>query len=206
MRIRRFVPVLALLATALAATVTTAADTYTMDRSHSNVGFRIRHLVSNVTGRFTDFSGTIQLDAADPAKSSVAFTIKATSIDTAEPKRDAHLKSPDFFDVEKFPELTFTSTKIAKGAGSAYQVTGNFTMHGVTKEITIPVEFLGTSKDPWGNERAGFSASFVLNRKDYGVEWNKVLDAGGTLVGNDVTASIDLEAIKAKPAPAPAAK
>jgi len=206
MRVRRFVPAFVFLATLFAITATMAADTYNLDRSHSSAGFRIRHLVSNVTGRFGDFSGTIQLDAADPTRSSVTFAIKAASIDTAEPKRDAHLKSPDFFDAEKFPELTFTSTKIAKGAGSTFQVTGNFNMHGVTKEITIPVDFLGTSKDPWGNERAGFAASFVLNRKDYGIEWNKVLDAGGTLLGNEVTASIDLEAMKAKPASAPAAK
>ncbi len=204
MKARRILTVFALIA--LATTATFAADTYTSDPAHSNVGFKIRHLVSYVTGRFTDFNAAIQLEPADPTKSSVTFTIKAASIDTNEPKRDAHLKSPDFFDVAKYPELTFTSTKIVKGSGDTYQVTGTFAMHGVTKEITIPVEFLGTTKDPWGTDRAGFSTSFVLDRKDYGIVWNKVLDAGGTLVGDEVTATINLEAMKAKPAAAPAAK
>jgi polyisoprenoid-binding protein YceI len=182
-----------------------AADTFNVDSSHSNVGFKIRHLISYVTGRFGDFKGSLLLDSADPTRSSATFTIQAASIDTAEPKRDAHLKSPDFFDVAKFPEMTFKSTKIAKVAGDSYKVTGSFTLHGVTREITIPVEFLGIAKDPWGNERAGFSTSFAIDRKDYGIVWNKVLDAGGTFVGDEVVASINLEMVKAKPAePAPA--
>ncbi len=206
MRTRRSWPALVALAIVLAVPAAMAADTYNVDPAHSNVGFKIRHLVSYVTGRFTDFAGAIQLDAADLAKSSVTFTIKTGSIDTAEPKRDTHLKSPDFFDVAKYPEMTFSSTKIAKGSGDAYQVTGQFSMHGVTKEITIPVEFIGTTKDPWGGERAGFSTTFVLDRKDYGIEWNKVLDTGGTLVGNEVTATVNLEAAKAKPGAPPSGK
>jgi polyisoprenoid-binding protein YceI len=191
---------------ALGISAARASDTFEVDRSHSSVGFKVRHLVSNVTGRFGDFSGTVMLDLTDPSRSSVAFKIKAASIDTQEPKRDGHLKSPDFFEVEKFPEWTFASTKIVKAQGNAYDVTGSFAMHGVTREITIPVELLGTAKDPWGNERAGFSSSFSLNRKEYGIVWNKILDAGGTLLGDEVTVSINLEAIKAKPAAPPAGK
>ena len=206
MRARRALPALLFLATWISAQATPAADTYTLDRSHSSVGFRIRHLLSNVSGRFGDFSGTIELDTADPTKSIVHLTIKTASVDTSEPRRDADLKGPNFFDVEKNPEMTFVGSKIAKGTGSTYQVTGAFTMHGVTKELTIPVEYLGAAKDPWGNDRAAFSTTFVLNRQDYGIVWNKTLDAGGTLVGNEVTVTIDLEAVKAKPAPPAAAK
>jgi len=206
MRIRTFLSLLLVLTSCLAAPGVRAADTFTLDPAHSNVGFKIRHLVSYVTGRFTDFKATIELDTADPTKSSVTFGIAAASIDTAEPKRDAHLKSPDFFDTAKFPEMTFASTKIAKGSGSTYQVTGNFTLRGVTKEITIPVEFMGTVKDPRGSDRAGFSTSFTLDRKDYGIVWNRALDAGGALLGNDVTVSINLEAVKAQPTAPPPAK
>ncbi|MBZ5640663.1 MAG: YceI family protein [Acidobacteriia bacterium] len=206
MRVRRILLSLLVAALALATPAVRAADTFSIDPAHSNVGFSIRHLISRVTGRFADFSGTILLDGADPTKSTVAFTIKAASIDTAEPKRDAHLRSPDFFEVAKFPELTFQSTRISKTTGSTYQVTGKFTLHGVSKEITIPVEFLGTAKDPWGNDRAGFSTSFTLDRKDYGIVWNKVLDAGGTFVGDEVSATINVEAVKEKPQASPAAK
>jgi polyisoprenoid-binding protein YceI len=206
MRVRPILLVLLVAALAFATPAVRAADTFNVDSAHSNIGFSIRHLISRVTGRFTDFGGTVDLDTADPTRSSVRFTIKTTSIDTAEPKRDTHLKSPDFFDAARYPEMTFMSTKIAKAGGSTYQVTGRFSLHGVTKEITIPVEVLGTAKDPWGNERAGFSTSFTLDRKDYGIVWNKVLDAGGTFVGDEVSATINIEAIKAKPAAPPAAK
>lgn len=191
---------IALILALAVSTAVLAADTYKLDVAHSNVEFKIRHLVSQVTGRFGEFDATLQLDAADPTRSTVELTIKASSIDTREPKRDNHLRSPDFFDVQKFPEMTFKSTKIVKGSGNTYQVTGSFTMHGVTKEITIPVEFLGTAKDPWGNERAGFSATFPIDRKEYGVSWNKALDAGGFLLGDEVTATVNLEAVKEKPA------
>ena len=206
MHIRRLATILLLAAAALATSGACATETFDIDTSHSNVSFKIRHLISNTAGRFSDFSGSIAFDAADPARSSVSLTIKSASIDTADAKRDGHLKSPDFFDVAKYPELTFASTKISKSSGNTYNVTGNFTMHGVTREITIPVEILGVAKDPWGNERAGFSTSFTLDRKDYGIVWNKVLDAGGTLLGNEVAVSINIEAVKAKPKEAPAAK
>ncbi len=179
-----------------------AADAYNVDKGHSEVSFKIKHLLGKVPGRFNDFSGTIQFDAANPAASSVEFTIKATSIDTANGDRDNHLRSPDFFDVAKFPDITFKSTSVKEVAKNRYQVTGAFTMHGVTKTITLPVEFLGEVKDPWGNTKAGFSTETVLNRKDYGIVWNKTLDSGGTLLGEDVEVAINLEVGKAKPAEA----
>jgi polyisoprenoid-binding protein YceI len=175
-----------------------AADTYKIDRSHSDVSFRIRHLVSNVTGRFNEFQGEIKLDSSDLTRSSVSFTIQAKSVDTSEPKRDEHLRTPDFFDVAKYPEITFVSTGIVKGSGDVYQVKGRFTMHGVEKEITIPVEYLGAVKDPWGNEKAGFAASLTLNRKDYGIVWNKALDTGNLILGDEVQVTINLEAVKSK--------
>ncbi|MEP7012668.1 MAG: YceI family protein [Acidobacteriota bacterium] len=175
-----------------------AADTYTVDRAHSEVSFKIKHLLGKVPGRFDDFSGTIQFDAAKPANSSVEFAIKATSIDTANGDRDNHLRSADFFDVEKFPEITFKSTAVKEVAKNRYQVTGAFTLHGVTKTITLPVEYLGEAK-MGDNVKAGFSSETVINRKDYGIVWNKTLDSGGTLLGEDVEISINLEVGKAKP-------
>jgi polyisoprenoid-binding protein YceI len=172
------------------------ADTYQVDPVHSSVEFKVRHMVSKVSGRFTDFSGIVVGDPAKPGSASVTFAIKTASIDTKIPDRDKHLKSPDFFDAEKFPEITFKSTKITPKGGDKYEVAGTFTMHGVTKEVVIPVAFGGVAKDPWGKDRAGFSLQLTLNRKDYGINWNKLLDQGGTLVGDDVEVSIDLEAVR----------
>jgi polyisoprenoid-binding protein YceI len=175
------------------------ADTYTIDKSHSEANFRVRHLVSNVSGKFDDFSGTITGELAKPAGASVEFTIKTASIDTGTPDRDKHLRSADFFDADKFPEITFKSTAIkASGKKNVYSVTGNLTMHGVTKKVTLPVEYLGSAKDPWGNEKAGFTLTTTLNRKDYGVNWNKALDNGGMLVSEDVQVTINLETAKSK--------
>jgi polyisoprenoid-binding protein YceI len=175
------------------------APTFNVDPVHSSVAFKIRHLVSKVSGAFKDFSGTIVGDPKNPAGASVAFTIKAASIDTLNPDRDKHLNSPDFFDTAKFPEITFKSTKITPRGGDKYDATGVFTMHGVSKEIVVPVTFGGLAKDPWGNERAGFSVALTLNRKDYGINFNKVLDAGGMMLGDDVEVSIELEAVKKSP-------
>ena len=186
------------LATLLAASPL-LAGTYTIDKSHSEATFSVRHMVSRVGGKFNDFSGTITGDPATPTTASVAFAIKTASIDTGVPDRDKHLRSADFFDAEKFPEITFQSTSIKpSGKKNLYNVTGNLTMHGVTKTITLPVEYLGTVKDPWGNEKAGFSRTTTLNRKDYGVNWNKALDNGGVLVSEDVQVTIDLEMAKNK--------
>ena len=179
-----------------------AADALKIDRAHSHVNFEIRHLVSSVTGSFKDFGGTIQFDKAAPAQSSVDFSIKTASIDTGAEGRDKHLQSPDFFDAEKNPEITFKSKKIAKKSGDTYDVTGDFTMHGVTKEITIPVSYLGSVKGQRG-ETFGFKTNFTVNRKDYGVAWNRELEAGTWLLGDDVEVRISLEAA-VPPPPKPA--
>jgi polyisoprenoid-binding protein YceI len=189
----------------LAATPVLAADTYNIDKSHSEAVFQVRHLVSKVSGRFREFSGTIHADPAKPELSSVEFTIKTASIDTANDNRDKDLRSTNFFDVEKLPEITFKSSKIVATGKDHYNVSGTLTIHGVAKDVVLPVTFLGFVKDPWGNERAGFETSTTLNRKDYGIVWNKVLDNGGTLLGDDVNVSINLETVKQKE-PTPVAK
>jgi polyisoprenoid-binding protein YceI len=190
---------IAVLAAVAAATPTFAADTYQFDKAHTTVGFQVRHIVTNVGGRFQDFAGTIQVDRAKPETSSVEFTIQAASIDTNEPKRDEHLKSPDFFDVASHPTISFKSTSVKPAGKDTYEVTGNLTMRGVTKQVTLPVTFLGEAKDPWGSEKIGFELSTVLNRKDYGINWNKVLDTGGVLVADDVRVQIAVTANKVKP-------
>jgi len=193
---------LAALAIAAAAVPTHAADSWAVDPAHSEVTFSVRHLLSRVSGRFGEFQGMIVTDSDNPAASSVEFTIKAASIDTNVEKRDAHLRSADFFDVEKHPTITFRSTRLTATGPNRYDVTGQLTMRGVTRETTIPVEFLGTQKDPWGNERAGFSLQTTINRKDYDIVWNQTLDAGGYLLGDDVQVSVNLEAVRAKDAKA----
>ena len=196
----------ALFVAALAATPLFAADTYTIDKNHSDVNFQVRHFVSKVRGAFTDFEGTIQIDQARPEASSVVFAIKAASINTNNEDRNKHLNSPDFFDTAKFPEISFQSTKIAPAGKDKYNVTGNFTMHGVTKEITLPVAFTGTARDPRGGERAGFELATTVNRKDYGINWNKALDNGSLMLSDDVAVTISLETVKKGPEAAPAAK
>ncbi len=192
-------------AAALVAASAFAADTFVVDRNHSEATFQIRHLVSRVSGRFDDFSGTITVDRDKPSASSVEFTIKTASINTGVTPRDNDLRSPNFFEAEKYPEITFKSTSIKPGARKdVYDVTGTFTMHGVTKSITLPVEFLGFIKDPRGTQRAGFSVHTTLNRKDYGIVWNRALDTGGTLLGDDVDINVNIESAL-KPTPAPAA-
>ncbi len=191
--------ILPLLLVAAAATAPLfAAETYTVDKSHSDVSFQIRHFASKVRGSFTDAEGTIQADPAKPEVSSVVFTIKTASIDTNNPDRDKHLRSADFFDVEKFPEITFKSSKITPAGKDKYSVTGTMTMHGVSKEVTLPVTFLGFAKDPGGNQRASFETTIKLNRKDFGINWNKALDAGGFMLSDDVDATINLETVQKK--------
>jgi polyisoprenoid-binding protein YceI len=165
---------------------------YKVDPSHSAVGFTIRHFVTNVPGRFKDFEGIIQHDRQKPEASTVRFTVQAGSIETDNNERDEHLRSEDFFDVQKFPTLSFTSTSVQAKDANHLQVTGDFTLHGVTRRITIPVEILGTVKGAHG-EKAGFEASFTINRKDYGIVWNRVLDAG-PMLGDDVRITIAVEA------------
>ena len=179
------------------ATTTTdsATRTYKIDKAHSEVVFQIRHLVTKVRGRFDEFEGSIQLNEESPELSSVEFTIKAASIDTNEKDRDAHLRSADFFDVEKFPNLTFRSNQIIKKSNESYDVIGDLSIHGVTKEIVLPVTHLGKAKDPWGMERVGFEAEITLNRKDYGLMWNAPLEFGGFLVGDEVKVSLSIQAV-----------
>lgn len=194
---RNLVAALALVATALPAH---ASDTWTVDKAHSETLFSVRHLVSRVTGRFNDFQGVIVTDAAKPENSSVEFTIKAASIDTNMPDRDKHLRSADFFDVETHPLISFKSSRVEPAGENRFNVTGQLTMRGVSRELTLPVEFLGAQKDPWGNEKAGFTLETTLNRKDYGIIWNAALDAGGFLLGDDVRVTINIEATKKKAA------
>ncbi len=196
-----------LLLLALAATPLFAQEAnWTVDKSHSSTTFKVRHMMANMVGQFRDFDGKIDINRAEPAKSTVEFTIQAASIDTGNQRRDEHLRSPDFFDVAKFPTITFKSTAVAKKSETQFDVTGDLTMHGVTKRVTLPVTFLGFGKTARG-EKAGFEIETTVNRKDYGIVWNKNLDEGGFLLGEDVKVSINLELDRKNPAaPAPAAK
>jgi polyisoprenoid-binding protein YceI len=172
----------------------TAVRTFQVDKTHSEVAFQVRHLITKVRGRFTDYSGTIEFDQGNPAQSKVGFTIQAASIDTAEAKRDAHLRSDDFFAAETFPTLTFTSTKITPRKGDLYDVEGDLTVRGVTKRVVLPVTHLGMAKDPWGNEKLAFEAETTIDRKDFGLTWNAALETGGFLVGDEVKVSLQIQA------------
>ena len=172
----------------------TAVRTLAIDRSHSEVAFQVRHLLSKVRGRFADFAGTIDFDEVAPQNSRVNVVIQAASIDTAEGDRDKHLRSADFFEVEKYPTLSFTSTSVSPRGANAYEVVGDLTIHGVTKQVTLPATFLGKAQDPWGNEKVGFEAELTLNRKDFGLLWNAALETGGFLVGDDVKVMLSIQA------------
>jgi len=172
---------------------------WNIDGSHSTAEFSVRHLmITNVKGRFGTLSGTVDYDPEKPEASQIDVTIDATSIDTRDEKRDAHLRSPDFFDVEKFPSLTFKSTSVKK-TDDGFAATGDLTIHGVTKPVTLEVEGPSDqSKDPWGNTRIGASATAKINRKDFGLNWNAALEAGGVLVGEQVKISIEVSLVQAK--------
>ena len=173
------------------------ASTWNIDPSHSAIAFSVRHLVvSKTRGRFLKWSGQIRFDPDEPAASSVEVTIDPASLDTADPQRDAHLRSADFFDVEKFPTASFRSTKVEGLAGDRYRITGNLTLHGVTKAVVLDATYEGSGKDPWGGERAGFVASTSIDRRDFGLEWNKALETGGLLVGEKVELTLEVEAVK----------
>jgi len=176
------------------------AETYDIDASHSQVGFRIKHLVGKVPGRFTKFSGTIDFTPGKPETWKVDAKIDPASINTDNEKRDGHLRAPDFFDVAKHPEMAFKSTKVTDVKGETAKLHGDLTMHGVTKPVVLNLELGGTTKDPWGNTKAGFTATGKVNRKDFGIVWNKTLDTGSLMLGEDVEVSIDVEAQVAKPA------
>jgi polyisoprenoid-binding protein YceI len=175
-----------------------AATKWDFDFTHSNVDFSIRHLlVSKVRGRFDKWNGTLLIDEADLSASSVTVQIDAASVNTGEPKRDEHLRSPDFFEVEKYPHLTFQSTAVEKNGDDRLRVTGDLTIHGVTRPVVLDVERGGSLRDPWGLQRAGFSITASIDRKDFGITFNQVLDHGGLGLGEKVAISIDVEATSA---------
>jgi polyisoprenoid-binding protein YceI len=171
---------------------------YDLDPAHSSASFKVRHLmISNVKGEFTRLSGSVVFDAANPANSSLDITIDATSINTREPQRDEHLKSADFLDVAKFPTITFKSRDVIPAGKDSFEVTGDLTIHGVTQEVALAVDSVTPeAKDPWGNVRRGASASVTIQRGDYGLGWNSVLEAGGVMVGEDVHITIDVEMVR----------
>lgn len=171
------------------------AARYVLDPAHSEVSFQVRHLVTRARGRFQRFSAELEGDPAFPEAARIRFTIASDSIDTNEPDRDKHLRSADFFDVEKYPEIVFESSGVRPRDGDRYDVAGTLTIRGVSRPITVPVEFLGFAKDPWGNEKTGFEAQFKINRKEFGIEFNAVLDNGGLLLGDEaaVTASLQFK-------------
>ncbi len=169
---------------------------YTIDAAHTRLGFSARHaMVTTVRGQFQDFTGTAHIDAANPAASSVALTIQTASIDTGVADRDGHLKSGDFFDVETYPTITFTSTEV-KRDGSDWAVTGDLTIKDVTKPVTIEFEHTGSARDPFGNLRVGFEGETTINRKDWGLTWNAALETGGVLVSEKIKLEFDVSAIR----------
>ena len=171
---------------------------WNVDPDHSTIEFRVTHMiVSKTTGRFMDYAGIIDMDAEAGTVKAIEATIKTGSVNTSHEKRDAHLRNADFFDVEHYPTITF-KMKSYKKTAEGYSAVGELTLHGVTKEITLVGQYNGATKDPWGNTRAGFSAEGKLNRKDFGMVWNKTLDSGGLVVGDEVQIRLDIECIKAK--------
>ncbi len=173
-------------------------QTYDIDAAHSEANFQVRHLITKVRGSFSEFAGTVHFAAEAPERSSVSFTIQAASIDTNQKDRDAHLRSADFFETDRYPTITFTSTRIERRGDDTFDVTGLFTIRDVTREITLPVTYLGTAKDPWGNDRIAFEAETTINRKDYGLTWNAALETGGFLVGDEVKISLSVQALPKK--------
>jgi polyisoprenoid-binding protein YceI len=168
-----------------------------LDPSHSSINFSVRHMiVSKVRGRFTEWDGQVTFDPDAPEHSTVDVRINAASVTTAEPQRDAHLRSADFFDVAVHPELTFTSREVQAIGDRRFRIAGPLTLHGVTREVALEAEYLGRAKDPWGSERAGFSARTSIDRRDFGLNFNQVLETGGVLVGDRVDIQIDIEAIR----------
>ncbi len=192
----RSVTVSCIIALVLEFAPTAHATNWKVDRSHTTVGFGVSHLFTSVQGRFDRFDGRIEFDPEKPEAAVVRATIDAASINTNNTKRDKHLRSDDFFDVEKYPTLSFESTRgVTEMKDNRGKLAGNLTIRGVTKPVVFDVIFRGQGKDPWGNLRAGFVASLNINRKDYGLNWNEVLETGGWLVGDEVEIRIDAEGI-----------
>ncbi len=176
-----------------------AVERWSFDLGHSSINFSVRHLmVSKVRGLFTKWTGSLEADEQKPAGARVEVQIDAASIDTKEPQRDGHLRSADFFDVEKYPHLGFKSTAVESAGDKRFKLKGDLTIRGTTRPVVIDVEYAGRAKDPWGGERAGFSAKTSIDRKDFGLTWNQALEMGGILVGDKVEVDLEIEAVKAK--------
>lgn len=175
----------------------TGLTTWQIDPTHSEVGFSVKHLmISTVRGRFSGVKGSVLLDSEEISRSSVEVEIDAATIDTREEKRDGHLRSPDFFDVEKHPTITFRSRRIERLGSDRFRVTGDLTIRGVTREVVLEATDEGRERDPWGGDRAGFTASGKIDRREFGLTWNQALEAGGVLVSNDIKLSIEVQAVK----------
>jgi polyisoprenoid-binding protein YceI len=171
--------------------------TWNIDSAHSAIHFSVRHMVvSKTRGRFTKFGGQLEFDPDNPEAAKVQVTIEPASVDTADSQRDGHLRSADFFDVEKFPTASFKSTRVEDLGGDKYRISGDLTIRGVTKPVSFDATFEGSGKDPWGGERAGFSGGTTIDRRQFGLEWNKALETGGVLVGEKVELSLEVEAVK----------
>ena len=184
------------IATTTSNSLTAATGTWVIDAAHTNLGFSVRHaMVSKARGNFGEFTGSFTIDGDNLAGSSAELTIQAASIDTKNADRDAHLKSPDFLDVENFATVTFVSTAVSVD-GDSVIVTGDLTIHGVTKSVDVAYEFVGISQDPWGQTKIGFEGSTRISRKDFGLVWNAALETGGVLVGDEIKLSLDVEATK----------
>lgn len=199
MNARKIFVTMTLAAFVLVAALPVLAADYSIDTSHSSVTFQIKHLaISKVKGAFTDFTGSFSYDPAKPEASSAVVVIQMASVDTGNEKRDDHLRNADFFEVDTYPNMTFKSTSVKMKNDEEGQVSGNLTMHGVTKPVTLDLEINGMITDPWGNERVGASLSGKIDRKDWGLTWSKAMETGGLVVADEVKISIELEGIKAK--------
>jgi polyisoprenoid-binding protein YceI len=174
-----------------------STEQWEIDSSHSSIHFSVRHMVvAKVRGQFARWTGTVLAEGDDLSAGSVKVVIDATSINTGVADRDTHLKSPDFFDVGRFPELTFASKRVEKISDDALRLVGDLTIRGVTREVVLAVDYAGQTKDPWGNVRAGFTAKGEVDRKDFGLTWNQLLEAGGVMVGDRISIEIEVEAVK----------
>jgi polyisoprenoid-binding protein YceI len=172
-------------------------ERWQIDSSHSSIHFSVRHLViAKVRGQFSRWTGTLEVPGRDFARGSLDVVIDASSIDTGVADRDAHLRSADFFDVERYPEITFTSATVTQASADRLHVAGALTIKGVTRDVVLDVEVLGQAKDPWGNERAAFSATTSIDRREFGLTWNQALETGGVMVGERIDIAIDIEAVR----------
>ena len=180
------------------ATVADLSGTYALDAAHTRIGFVARHaMITKVRGQFNEFEGHVVVDADDFSKSTAELTIQVASIDTHNEQRDGHLLSNDFLSIDEFPQITFTSTEVVQTGASSVELTGDLSIKGVTRSVTVPFEFEGAATDPFGNQRVGFEGSVVINRKDYGITWNAALETGGVLVSDKITLEFEISAIQA---------